>query len=315
MGSGSRVKQYERRFFEGEQKRGGREEKAFHTVGIFGEYEVRESKGGGYELLKSGEVVGIFPEARIEESRVIFKLSHGMNLEVSEERVRETFSPERAELCGLMASDGCVCKYQGKEGKSFGYEVSLTTVDYELVGIFKELFGDIYSMMPHEHLKQHKTKEGEKEHYYVAIYSKQVAYDLWNFGIKGPGPYEFHPPTKYLDDEGKRAYLRGFFSGDGNISMTKGGRHNIRIYSKCKEGLSELRELFIDLGFHPGEIKMRDRGTVPGRYSGPEYSFTIPEEDHLRFIEEIGSEREEHKRRLQLIKAIDEEKKRRKEEG
>jgi len=169
MGSGSRIKQYERRFFEGEQKRGEREEKAFHTLGIFGEYEVREAKGDGYELLKSGEVVGIFPEARIEEDRIVFKLSHGVNLVVSEKRVRETFSPERAELCGLMASDGCVCKYRGKEGKSFGYEVSLTTIDYELVGVFKELFGDIYSMMPHERLKQHKTKEGEKEHYYVAI--------------------------------------------------------------------------------------------------------------------------------------------------
>ncbi|MBO3842234.1 MAG: LAGLIDADG family homing endonuclease [Candidatus Brockarchaeota archaeon] len=38
-----------------------------------------------------------------------------------------------------------------------------------------------------------------------------------------------------LDDEGKRAYLRGFFSGDGNVSMTKEGWHEIRIYSKCKD--------------------------------------------------------------------------------
>jgi hypothetical protein len=310
MGSGFRIKQYERRFFEGEQKRGEREEKAFHTVGIFGEHEVRESKGGGYELLKSGEVVGIFPEARIEESRVIFKLSHGMNLVVSEKGIREILTAEKAELCGLISSDGTICKY-----RSGGYEVSLRNVDHAPIGVFKELSEDTYGMTPHEHIKWHKTKEGKKQHYHIAIFDRRVAYDLWSLNIKGPEPYEFHPPTKYLDDEGKRAYLRGFFSGDGNVSMTKGGKRKIRIYSKYKEGLSELRELFIDLGFHPGEIKMRDRGTVPGRYSGPEYSFTIPEEDSLRFIEEIGSEREEHKRRLQLIKAIDEEKKRRKGEG
>lgn len=84
MGSGSRVRQYKRRFFEGEQAREEREEKTFHVVGTFGEYEVREAEGGGYELLKSGKVVGIFSEARVEENRVVFKLSRGMNLEVSE---------------------------------------------------------------------------------------------------------------------------------------------------------------------------------------------------------------------------------------
>lgn len=136
-----------------------------------------------------------------------------------------------------------------------------------------------------------------------------MVYDL-NFGIKGPEPYEFHPPTKYLDDEGKRAFLK-VFSEDGNVSMTKGGRHAIRIHSKYEEGLRELRELFIDLGFHPSEIHTRNRGMIPGRFSGPEYSFIIPEEDHLKFIEEIGSERKEHINRFQLIKSIDEEKEKR----
>jgi DNA-binding transcriptional regulator WhiA len=233
-----------------------------------------------------------------------------MNLKVSEKGVREILSPEKAELCGLIASDGCVCKYRSKKGKSTGYEVSLTTVDYELMGVFKKLSEDVYSMTPHEYLKHHKTKEGEKEHYRTAMYSKKVAYDLWNLEIKGPEPYEFHPPTRYLDEEGKRAYLRGFFSGDGNVSMGKKG-HCIRIYSKCKEGLSELRKLFIDLGFHPSKIHTRDRGIIPEKFSGSEYYFTTPEEDHLKFIKEIGSEKEEHKSRLQLIRMIDEEKERR----
>jgi len=300
MGSGSRVKQYERRFFEGEQKRGGREEKAFHTVGIFGEYEVRESKGGGYELLKSGEVVGIFPEARIEESRVIFRLSHGMNLVVSEKGIREILTAEKAELCGLISSDGTICKY-----RSGGYEVSLRNVDHAPIGVFKELSEDTYGMTPHEHIKWHKTKEGKKQHYHIAIFDRRVAYDLWSLNIKGPEPYEFHPPTKYLDDEGKRAYLRGFFSGDGNVSMTRRGGHHIRIYSSYKEGLEELRKMFEDLGFHPSEIHEKREKPVPGRHRKEyNYYFSIPEEDHLKFIEEIGSEKSEHKRRFELIKLI-----------
>ncbi|MEM3660743.1 MAG: hypothetical protein QXU11_10165 [Thermoproteota archaeon] len=66
-------------------------------------------------------------------------------------------------------------------------------------------------------------------------------------------------------------------------------------------------------GFHPSEIHTRDRGIIPGKFSGPEHHFSIPEEDHLKFIEEIGSEKGEHKRRFQLIKLMDEDKERRKE--
>lgn len=81
-----------------------------------------------------------------------------------------------------------------------------------------------------------------------------------------------------------------------------------------KEGLEELREMLIDLGFHPNEIHARDRGTIPGKFSEPENHFSIPEEDHLKFIEEIGSEKEEHKRRFQLIKTLDGEKERKRRE-
>lgn len=55
----------------------------------------------------------------------------------------------------------------------------------------------------------------------MATFSKKVAYDLWNLNVKGPEPYEFHPPLRHLDEEGKRAYLRGFFSRDGNISLSR----------------------------------------------------------------------------------------------
>ncbi|MBO3841494.1 MAG: hypothetical protein FGF48_03650 [Candidatus Brockarchaeota archaeon] len=61
-------------------------------------------------------------------------------------------------------------------------------------------------------------------------------FDLWDLGIKGPGHYEFHPPLEHLDEEGKRAYVRGFFSGDGMASVS-GNQGRIRIDPVCKEGL------------------------------------------------------------------------------
>ncbi len=244
MGSGSRVRQYERRFYGGEQARGEREEDTFHVAGTFGEYEVREAGGGGYELLKSGKVAGIFSEARVEEDRVAFKLSHGMNLEVSEKGVREIFGPGRAELCGLIAADGSISKYQEREGKSTIYKIHLKTNDRELAEVFDKLFEETYRITPHHYIGHHKARGGKEQHYEEVVYSKKVAYDLWSFDIKGPEHYEFHPPTKYLDEEDKRAYLRGFFSGDGNVTFT-GVSHSISISSTCREGLEELKEMLI----------------------------------------------------------------------
>jgi hypothetical protein len=49
--------------------------------------------------------------------------------------------------------------------------------------------------------------------------------------------------------------------------------------------------MFIELGFHPSKIGKYDEEAVPGRHSRCSFSFYIPEEDHLKFIEEIESEK------------------------
>ncbi|MEM3659876.1 MAG: LAGLIDADG family homing endonuclease [Thermoproteota archaeon] len=302
MGGGSRVKQYERRFYEGEQVRGEREEESFHAIRTFEKYEVREAEGGGYELLKGGEVIGIFSEAKVEEGRIVFKLSKGMSLEILERKVREILAPEKAELCGLIGSDGGIYINSDKGV----YEVYFDSEDRELAELFINLIGEVYHETARDYIRFEETGEGEKAYHKPRIYSKKIAYDLADLGIKGPEDFEFHPPVDHLDEEGKRAYLRGFFSGDGNISMTEGGRaHSIRIYSTYKEGLEEVRQMFIDLGFHPHEIRTDHR--KPGWRDL--HSFTIPAEDHLKFIEEIGSRKPEHVEKLQLIKTIDERRK------
>lgn len=164
MGGGSRIGQYERRFHEGEQEREREEIEVSYVVKTFGEYEIREAESGGYELLKGGEVIGTFTEAEIEEDRVVFKLAYGTSLEVSEKGVREILSPAKAELCGLLASDGCV-----REGKGGRYEVSLSTVDEEMVEAFKRLCEEVYGITPHCYLKH---REGEEDSYEVGVYGK-----------------------------------------------------------------------------------------------------------------------------------------------
>ncbi len=43
---------------------------------------------------------------------------------------------EKAKLRGLIAAEGCICKHLDKKERIRGYEVSLTTIDYELVEFF-----------------------------------------------------------------------------------------------------------------------------------------------------------------------------------
>lgn len=82
-----------------------------------------------------------------------------MNLEASEKGVREIFSPGRAELCCLIASDGTVCKYERT------HEVSFKNEDRELTNTFCELAKEIFDTMPHLYFARHITKEGEEREY------------------------------------------------------------------------------------------------------------------------------------------------------
>ncbi len=113
---------------------------------------------------------------------------------------------------------------------------------------------------------------------------------------------------EHLDLKGARAYLRGFFTGDDGVAMEYDRTQNrIRFDSKYKEGLEEIRNLLEDLGFHPLEIHEyhKDDRTY--------YYFRIPEEEHLRFLEEIGSEKPSHQEKFELMKQIYEEKRKKKE--
>jgi hypothetical protein len=82
--------------------------------------------------------------------------------------------------------------------------------------------------------------------------------------------------------------VKGFFSGDGSAYLIHGERLFIRFRLKCEEGLEGLRQILMDLGFHPGKIgKDVESDTIT-------YRFTIPSREHERFIDEIGSFKPEH---------------------
>ena len=287
MGGGSAARQYQRRFLQGEREDTGKKEEcgeAHWTVKTFGEYEVRRTEGGEYEfeLIKKGITIGTFSEAYVEEERILFPLSRGMLFEVSEKGVREIAIPEKAALFGLIASDGSNSLRRRMHPRPhYDYSTSFYSEGKELTEKFDELSEKTYGLTPHHYVRERNGLIT------AVIYSKGVYYDLSDFDVK-TGAYEFKVPREHLDANGKRAYVKGFFSGDGSAYLIHGERLFIRFRSKCEEGLEGLRQILMDLGFHPGKIgKDVESDTIT-------YRFTIPSREHERFIDEIGSFKPEH---------------------
>ena len=279
MGSGRLRDQYEGRFNQGQPAWSGEKGGECLPGGVkqLSEYEVRETSAGGYALSRGGIMVGDFRSGRIDPDRVTFPLSRGTWLEVSNQGVREILAPEKAMMGGLIASDGGSHFYyrydEKKGGYSSQYKTSFASTDRELTDLFEGLFEAVYGQAPHHY--EYPGRDLTESY----VSSKGVFYDLNNFGIK-TGPFEFHVPREHLDDAGKRAYLTGFFSGDGTISRC-GNQFEIRIYSKHKEGLKEMKQTLEDLGFHPNEIYSEERKR--GKRIEVRHNFTIPAGEHRRF--------------------------------
>ena len=289
MGSGYAKEQYRERFGQGAPawsgEKGGECSIYEGQMKQLGEYEVSRMTDGDYELRRGGLVVGSFKEVTVEKDRVIFPLSRDTNLEISEKGRREVVGPEKAMLGGLIASDGGSHLYQRHDRRGHlraEFKTAFDSKDFELIDLFDNLFESVYHERPH-HYRGTKTITTKISH-------KGIFFDLNDLGIK-TGPFKFHVPREHLDDVGKRAYLTGFFSGDGTLSRCrtpKGTRYEIRIYSIDRDGLAEIHQTFEDLGFHPHQIC---KDNEEGEY----YCFSIPSREHERFIEEIGSFKPNHR--------------------
>ena len=285
MGAGSRVRQFEYRFYQGEPSlsdavkscnEGG------ELIAEFGEYQIVNG-ADGYELVKGGRIVGIFEEASIESERVVFKLSTGMLLEVTDEGVREVFTKEKAGLHGLTASDGSL--YNGRPG-SRAYRISLESESPELTDLYSQYFEAVYHRQMHQYPDRGYPR--------VVVGNKMAFYDLKNYGAK-TGLYTWNVPREYLDREGAAEWLKCFFSGDGTVKLVCAGEdYDISFESTHKEGLENIQSLLLD----EFGIKSRLHGPYgedrPDRR--PEYSLRVW--DEVEFAEEIGSYKEMHIKRL-----------------
>lgn len=288
MGAGSRVRQFEHRFYQGEPSFSNAVESCneeAELIARFGEYQVLRG-ADGYGLVREERTVGIFEEASVESERAIFKLSKGMLLEVTDEGAREIFSKAKAGLHGLTASDGSL--YGGPLGKS-SHSIRFESESPELVDLYSSYFEDVYDRQMHRDLDRGYPR--------VMIGDKMAFYDLKDYGAK-TGPYTWDVPRAHLDREGAAEWLKCFFSGDGTVKKACMGRdYDIAFDSTNREGLEQIQALLLDEFGIRSTLKPRPREDRPGRRPG--YNLRI--RDEVTFAEEMGSYKEEHIERLKKI--------------
>jgi len=287
MGAGSKVRQFEHRFYQGEPSLSDAIEscnEGGESIAAFGEYQIPHG-ADGYELVKGGRIVGIFEEASIESERAIFKLSTGMLLEVTGSGIREIFSKEKAGLHGLTASDGSL--YGGR--RTHAYNIRFESESPELVDLYSKYFEGVYDRQMQRDLDRGFPR--------AMIGNKMAFYDLKAYGAK-TGPYAWDVPRAYLDREGAAEWLKCFFSGDGTVKLVCAGKdYDIAFDSTCREGLEQIQALLLDEFGIRSTLKPRPRKARPGRRPG--YNLRI--RDEVEFAEEIGSYKKEHVERLEKI--------------
>lgn len=274
MGWGSLREQFRSRFNKGdyidteEKEEWLNCEQAYKQIIDFGEYKVGKTENEEYELLKDNTLVSAFSEALMEEGRILFPLSHGMLLEISESGARKILTPEKAELCGLIAAEGSLYPYERKVHN----QIFFHSADMEIIEKHIELFKKVYGVTPHIY-------QGKGE-FIAGIKNKEAYYDLREIGVK-TGPYRYHVPIEHLDEKGSKAYLKGFFSGDGSVIQHGKYAIKLRITSKYGDCLEEIREAMLKVGFQPSEVRL-------DKTYGAHY-LEIYAHDRIKFIKEIGS--------------------------
>jgi hypothetical protein len=292
LGAGRRTEQSESRSNQGKPRWSGEKDDCLEgeqLVAEFGEYQIFLGREG-YELVKRGSPIGRFAEASLESSRVMFKLSRGMLLEVTEKGTREIFSKEKAGLHGFTASDGGM--YRGT------HEIKITSESPELVDLYAQYFKAVYGL--EMHYRPELRRDRGKEYPRVRISNRIAFYDLKNYGAK-TGPYTWEVPRQRLDREGAREWLKCFFSGDGEVKKSGGRGYAIVYDSTHRSGLEEIQRLLLDeFGIRSDLQAERDR-TKERRHKRPESVLKIVREDNIKFAKEIGSYKKEHIERLDEI--------------
>lgn len=204
------------------------------------------------ELVKADQ--GVIRKFLVNQNIEIRKYATNKK-KVDKEKVKDKtyFSKERensnmAWLLGFLASDGTISKDKNS------IKIGLSSKDKEILEKIKEEL-----KLEESHVTGYTTNTGfdVNELFWTCAQHKE---DLARYGIVPQKTFKLKPPYE-LDRKYWIDYLRGYFDGDGSISMRNSGDITFSICSATKEILEFfIKFLYEDYGIEPVNLMEDKRG-------------------------------------------------------
>ncbi len=157
-------------------------------------------------------------------------------------------TPEKAYWLGFIAADGCVCRTEGR----YRTRIGLSKKDENHIEKFKKAIRS-----------NHKLYFYKKESVHLCIYSRRMFFDLNNKGIVPRKSLILEYPDN-LSKELNRHFIRGYFDGDGCISLNKKREYSIYFCSGSFEFLRRLSCILLEEAKIKTKCKInKNRDRVP----------------------------------------------------
>jgi hypothetical protein len=172
----------------------------------------------------------------LKRQKIVPEVANSRKYSVNEEYFNKIDTEEKAYWLGFIAADGCV---QCRKSKTL-LSVELAKKDEDHLIKLKnaiEYTGPLH---------QRKAKNGKGSSCCLQVSSMKMVPDLMRHGIVERKSKILQPPFM-INKEFYRHWIRGFFDGDGSISLCKDGRIKGEFFSGSKNIIEFIVKEFFPL--------------------------------------------------------------------
>ncbi len=202
----------------------------------------------------------------------------------------------KAEILGLLASDGTIREYLSyykgfdkRRGKTYNRRQFCRIIEFINTNL-KLIYNIIFLLDKCYEYKPNIGVDKRTGVYRLPITKGKIIDDIKqdiNLGKK-----RWNVPIKVLNGSSniKKAFIRGFFDGDGSTDITKYGTPRIRISSCNLKGLKNLSKLLVEFTIQHsflGPYKRKRKRKRKLRM--PMYEINVKKASVNKFIKTIGS--------------------------
>jgi hypothetical protein len=177
---------------------------------------------------------------------------------------------EKAYWLGFIMADGCV--YRGADKYSYRLQINLMGKDIEHLKRFNKAIGADYKIVVKKSISSYSIRSHEPlATSTIKVNSTKMCKDLINIGVM---PHKtFREKFPFLNDDLYKHYIRGYFDGDGCISLnTSKGIYAFEIIGGL-QSMVNIRE------YLPVRVSLYKIDN--GKYSQPLYKIVTASKENL----------------------------------